>query len=477
MRRLTLFAVLLTAACTQYPYNPPQVKPQNLGEGYRWATTTIPTDDNKLFVILTFSGGGTRAAGLGYEVLQQLNATKLADGTSLLNHVKVISSVSGGTFAAMDYGLRGEAILNAGPDNFESAFLTKPVQSDLIHAVFFNPYNWIRLVSPGFNRIDLATELYQQVLFGNNTFHNLLDVQKSAHRPFIIANATELEMGAQFQWTQDQFDPICSDMTSLPVARAAAASSAFPVAFPPMVLKNYANDPQCKSNYAKPTLWTDTARGDVYTNPQRPRQITELEGYRDPARTYLHLLDGGLADNIGLRGPYHALISGDTFVKPQGDADNQLTGFTLQPLIGFHKIDRLLVIVVNAGASGPVSIDTTSSDPGLKTIIGGISGTPMDNYSFDSIQELTDLFTARHGQPTKYYPVVIAFPLLTDKDKSVRDVVNNIGTSFNALTPEQLKGLKDAADILIHQDPCFVQFVNDVNGLPPPPNRTCTFGR
>ncbi|HSY48342.1 MAG TPA: patatin-like phospholipase family protein [Thermoanaerobaculia bacterium] len=478
MRRLTLCAFLLSAACAQYPYNPPMVAPQNLSEGYRWATTTIPNDDDRLFVILTFSGGGTRAAGLGYEVLQQLGATKLADGTSLLNHVKVISSVSGGTFAAMDYGLRGEAILKPGPDNFESAFLTKPVQTDLIHAVFFNPYNWVRLISPNFNRIDLATEIYQQVLFGNNSFKDLLAAQRSDHRPFIIANATELELGAQFQWTQDQFDPICSDLTSIPVARAAAASSAFPIAFPPMVLKNYAHDTRCKSNYTKPS-WTATARSDIYTNPQRPRQINELEGYLDPARLYLHLLDGGLADNIGLRGPYHALISGDTFVEPTGPAANQLTGFTLQPLIGFHKIERLLVIVVNAGVSGPVSIDAVSKDPSLVTVIGGIAGAPMDNFSFDSIQELTDLFSSRFGQPTKYYPVVISFPLLTDKDKPVRDIVNNIGTSFNALTPEQLKGLKDAADILIHQDPCFTQFVNDVNGVPPPPpqKRKCTFGQ
>jgi NTE family protein len=476
MRRLlTLCALLFFAACAQYPYNPPLVTPQNLAEGYRWATTTIPTDTDPLFVILTFSGGGTRAAGLAYEVLQQLNTTKLADGTSLLKHVKVISSVSGGTFAAMDYGLRGDAILNAGADNFESAFLTKPVQSDLIHAVFLNPYNWVRLASPNFNRIDLATELYQKVLFGNNTFQNLLDVQRSEHRPFIIANSTELEMGAQFQWTQDQFDPICSDLTAIPVARAAAASSAFPVAFPPMVLKNYANDTQCKSNYAKPS-WTTTARGDVYTNPQRPRQITELEGYLDPARQYLHLLDGGLADNIGLRGPYHAMLSTDTFVQPQGPADKQLTGFTLRPLIGFHKIDRLLVIVVNAGASGPVSIDATSKEPSLMTVIGGISGAPMDNVSFDSIQELTDLFASLGGQPTKYYPVVIAFPLIPDSHKNVRDTVNNIGTSFNALAPDQLQALKDAADILIHQDPCFGQFVNDANGVPPPANRKCTFG-
>jgi len=73
--------------------------------------TTIPDDDNRLFVIVTISGGGTRAAGFGYAVLKELQDTKLNDGTTLLKHVKVISSVSGGTFAALDYGLRGDQML------------------------------------------------------------------------------------------------------------------------------------------------------------------------------------------------------------------------------------------------------------------------------------------------------------------------------------------------------------------------------
>lgn len=460
-------ALFLAAACAHYPYNPPlqNAPPQTLSYGYRWATTTVPSDDDRLFVILTFSGGGTRAAGLGYAVLQQLAATQLNDGSKLLDHVKVISSVSGGTFAAIDYGLRGKTMLA----NFEHDFLTQPVQNELIHGAITNIF---RLLSPGFSRIDLATEVYQRVLFKDATYQTLLDAQRRDHLPFIIANSSELEMGSRFEWTQDQFDAICSDMTPMLLARAAAASSDFPIALPPMVLKNYAHDPQCKAPYQMPP-WTATARSDVYTNPSRPRLITELEGYLNPERRYLHLLDGGITDNLGLRGPFHALISTDTFV--QQDAERR-TGFTLRPLIGFHKIDRLMVIVVNAGTSGPVSIDATPNTPGLHTIIGGIAGTPMDNYSFDSIQALTDLFASLSGQPTKYYPVVISFPLLTDKDKPVREVVNNIGTSFNALTPEQLAALKSAADILIHQDPCFGKFVNAVNGVTSASDQKCGYG-
>jgi len=74
---------------------------------------------------------------------------------------------------------------------------------------------------------------------------------------------------------------------------------------------------------------------------------------------------------------------------------------------------------------------------------------------------------ARVNNGVRYYPVVVSFPLL--RDKNLRDVVNNVGTSFNALTNEQLSGLKQAADVLIHQDPCFQQFIRDTNGQATPP--------
>ncbi|HYU24237.1 MAG TPA: hypothetical protein VEO74_03460, partial [Thermoanaerobaculia bacterium] len=187
-----------------------------------------------------------------------------------------------------------------------------------------------------------------------------------------------------------------------------------------------------------------------------------LRSYLDPERRFLHLLDGGIADNIGLRGPFHALISTDTFVPSNG----LLTGFTLLPLIngapGFRKIDRVLVIVVNAGTSGPVKLDKSPAEPKVPALIGGIAGTPMENYSFDSIQSLVDLASGRVGTRVHYYPVLISFALL--RDEALRTVVNNIGTNFNALSNEQLKGLETAADVLLHQDPCFQQFLRDARG-------------
>ena len=52
-------------------------------------------------------------------------------------------------------------------------------------------------------------------------------------------NSTDLAIGARFEFTQDQFDLLQSDLSQFSVARAVAASSAFPVYFGPMILKNY----------------------------------------------------------------------------------------------------------------------------------------------------------------------------------------------------------------------------------------------
>src|SRR5204863_9345854 len=124
-------------------------------------------------------------------------------------------------------------------------------------------------------------------LFGDATYDTLLQRQQAENLPFIIANSTELEIGSRFEWTQDQFDPICSDLSTIPVARAVAASSDFPILLPPTTLKKY--DPtSCK--YQTPT-WVALARNDdAYLNPIRTRYATELEAYFAKERTFLHLL-------------------------------------------------------------------------------------------------------------------------------------------------------------------------------------------
>jgi predicted acylesterase/phospholipase RssA len=289
--------LLLVASCASYtPENPPLAKyaPE---AGYRFERLEQGDNSDELFVIVTFSGGGTRAAALAYGVLEALRDTTIGwqgRRVPLLDEVDVISSISGGSFPAAYYALRGKRIF----DEFPDRFLYRPVQSDLVKLAF-SPANWLKLASPAYGRSDLATKFYHREVFDGGTY---ADVIARNQRPFVILNATDMTTGTQFPFTQDQFDLMCSDLAGVSLARAAASSSAFPGGLTPLTFQNYAGTCQ----YRQPA-WVQLAAED-HASRVNPRRTARAENRlslaaEGPARPYIHLTDGGVADNIGLRGP------------------------------------------------------------------------------------------------------------------------------------------------------------------------------
>ena len=71
-----LVFIAMVAGCAHYPVNEPlkQVDPQ---AGYRGRNLITPANDDQLLLLLSFSGGGTRAAALSYGVLKTLRDTKV----------------------------------------------------------------------------------------------------------------------------------------------------------------------------------------------------------------------------------------------------------------------------------------------------------------------------------------------------------------------------------------------------------------
>jgi NTE family protein len=79
-------------------------------------------------LLVSFSGGGTRASALAYGVLQELRDTQVSVAGKrerLLDEIDVITSVSGGSFTSAYYGLYGDRIF----EDFEERFLRRNVQS------------------------------------------------------------------------------------------------------------------------------------------------------------------------------------------------------------------------------------------------------------------------------------------------------------------------------------------------------------
>jgi NTE family protein len=457
-----LALVLAFIGCAHYPVNA-RLDRYDESTGYRFHNLSSTDNSDSLFIILAFSGGGTRAAAFAYGVLEQLKNTEIVwEGTRkrLLDEVDVISSVSGGSFTAAYYALYGDRLFK----DFDARFLKKDVQGDLQERLY-SPYNWYRLSSPTFDRIDLAAEYYDENLFDNRTFGDLL---RSGKRPFILINATDMTQGAQFDFTQDQFDLLCSDLSDFPLARAVAASSAFPVLLSPVTVNNFAGSCQ----YKEP-LWVANAFSDRDFSSRRYGRATQLRSYLDAAsRPYIHLLDGGIADNIGLRDPLYSVTSTDS-------------PWSVLRLVNMNKVRKIVFIVVNAKTEPDTDLDKKESAPNLDKVLMTVANVPMDNYSFDTIELMkqslqqweTDIKTRQNCEDVlkascpgaalpggdlpqvRLYPVVIGFDAI--EDKAEREFFKNLPTTFK-LSAENVDRLRAAGATLLTASPDYQKLMKDL---------------
>lgn len=359
-----LFFILLLAlqlsACAHYPINQ-QSHSFNKQTGYRFDNLKLgPRNTDDLFVCLTFSGGGTRAAPLAYGILAELNQTPIKVAgvkKSLLDEVDAISSVSGGSFTAAYYGLFREKIFA----DFQTKVLERNIQGALI-AKLLNPLNLIRVASFFLSRSDLAAEYYDRKIFAGATFAQM----QENGRPFVIINATNLGPGLRFDFTQNRFDAMGSCLDTYPVSRAVAASSAFPLLLSPLSLKNYPLPPDYQ-----PPWWYSRPGTPKDFHTRRDAATKDLNFYLNKENTYVHVVDGGLADNIGVR----AML------------EEWESGFILKR-INQGLIKRLVFIVVNAHTEKEDRLSRKAIPPGIITVAKKTGTTAMEYYSLESIDRL-----------------------------------------------------------------------------------------
>ncbi|HWQ94085.1 MAG TPA: patatin-like phospholipase family protein [Gammaproteobacteria bacterium] len=471
-----LAAIVLTA-CAAFLPNPPLVK-YDPDAGYRFERLEQGSNSDELFVIVTFSGGGTRAAALSYGVMEALRDTMIdwkQRRVSLLDEVDVISSISGGSFPAAYYALYGPRIF----DEFPGKFLYRPIQTDLLLQAL-TPASLLKLASSSYGRSDLAAEFYNQEIFGGGSY---ADVIKRGRRPFVILNATDMSKGTQFSFIQDQFDLLCSDLAGVPLARAAAASSAFPGGLTPLTFQNYAGGCQ----YRQPK-WVELAAKDHASrvNPRRTARAEERLSFTadGPARRdYIHLTDGGVADNIGLRGPLAAVTSINH-------------SWSVLQMLNANKVNKLVVIVVNAATDPVTKRDKTPHVPGLIDTLTAAATVPLDNYSFDTLELLgatvnefnkegylidgCKRLAASRGEQcaldipaphrVELYPVQVAFDYIGDAED--RTWFKNLPTSFE-LPRETVDRLRTVARKLLNEDPNFKKLMKELHGCLPYGKQTC----
>ena len=244
-----------------------------------------PQNDGN-FVAIAISGGGSRSAVFSAQVLFELQRY------GILQHVDVISSVSGGSFTAALYALSCDNPPATCPPTVEGPDRTvwrEDVVFPLLERNFilrwfgnwFYPENIARFWFTAYDRSDIMAETLSDNLFDNSfaggegfRFQDL-----NPQRPNLVINATDNSStvagtcfyagntpgGRNFTFTREAFRCLKSNLDDYPIAYAVAASAAFPGVF----------------NYV--TL-------GVYPRPAKDTKETH----------YVHLFDGGPSDNLGL---------------------------------------------------------------------------------------------------------------------------------------------------------------------------------
>lgn len=460
---VVLVSLLALASCVARPVNP-RINQTDPHLGYRFETRQAHREDHENLVILAFSGGGTRAAAFSYGVLESLRRTELVGPGGrkirLLDEIDVITGISGGSFTALAYGLYGDKLF----DDYEQRFLKRNVQGEIFGRTL-NPFNWPALWSRGWGRSEMAARIYDEILFNGATFADL----NRGSGPFINVSATDITNGSRLGFNQGLFDILCSDLGAVPLSRAAAASSAVPVVLSPVTLNNYGGT----CNYAAPE-WTKPffQSSDAPRPAARAiREITALSEYRDGARRpYIHLVDGGVSDNLGMRGVLDALEILETF--------HDLGAPT--PL---DRARRIIIFIVNSLSTPPTDWDKHERPPGTLQVLVKATGVPIDHYSYEAVELLKDTmarwrtmrqlrnsqaFTPGHDPAAdavlnvpdaEIYAIDVSFQQL--KDKNELKYLNKLPTSFH-LPSEAVDRLRAAAGEIILESPEFQRLRNDV---------------
>lgn len=252
-----------------------------------------PKKHKKNLVLLALSGGGSRAAllsGLSMDEMKNIQAN--GSSYDILSEVDLISSVSGGSLAAAYYAISGEPEAKNECDTAVSGReWSKENVIELMSKNYILPWigNWFwpdnifHYWLSTYDRTDIMAQTFADNLFDRKS--NGLDLKFSElnpARPNLIINATkgssnftqeqlnESSFGQAFTFSAEDFGKICSSIDEYDLSRGVMASATFPGVFNFMTLENH-----CLGNQNQ----------------------------------YVHVFDGGNADNLGLTSIKRAIWS------------------------------------------------------------------------------------------------------------------------------------------------------------------------
>jgi NTE family protein len=340
---------LLVLGCA--PWNQPQNQPL---QGENPSLVDAATmGEGELYIGLAFSGGGFRATAFAYGMLQELRAAGVETGSpnGLLDQVRLVSGVSGGSIMAAQFGLNGPA----GLDGFRDRFLVTDGEAYMVTSGM-NPLTIAKGVAGGVNGRDTFGRFLDETLFQGATFGDLR--ARSAVKTWI--NATDMANNVPFLFSPETFDALCSDLSKVRLSEAVAASAAVPLVFTPIVLQAH----QGECDYREPD-WLTAARYNPEATSAMRAYARALESYTDPDEVkFVKLLDGAITDNYGTTG----------LAVERARAQVPYAPLTAEEAV---KLKRMLFLVANAGVDQDYAWTQKVAGPGGVNLAMSIATSAM----------------------------------------------------------------------------------------------------
>ena len=335
--RVSLLALAFLAGCAAWnePLNPPIA-----GTNAPLVDAPVTVGGDELYVGLAFSGGGMRASAFAYGMLEELKAQGAITGTpnGILDHVRLVSGVSGGSVTAAQFGLWGPK----GLEGYRERYLLTNAERYMANSVL-NPLTLVKGLSGGANGRATFARYLDETLYRKATFGDL----RARSRIKTWINATDMANNTPFLFSPETFDALCSDLSKVPISEAVAASAAFPLVFSPIVLQAH----QGKCDYREPD-WLTAARNNPEATSAMKAQARALESYANPDEVkFVKLLDGGITDNFGTTG----------LAVERARAQQPYAPMTPQEAV---RMKRMLFLVANAGVEKDYSWTQKIPGPG-----------------------------------------------------------------------------------------------------------------
>ncbi len=243
---------------------------------------------NREIVALALPGGGSRSAVFSAAVMFELQRK------DLLREVDLISSVSGGAMPAALYARsceeEGECLaLYEGGERLlwtaaQEERIFEMLTTDFLRGALTKmtlPWNLLRYRTTGHDRTDTMAEVFASSLFGageDGEAYGMAFRHLNPRRPNVVMNGMNSTgrnlggglRGQHFLFTLETFEDVLhSDLHDYPLAFAVVGSGAFPGAFHPLTLAAFP-------------------------------ESAHAHGERDVKPKYLHIVDGGLYDRLGV---------------------------------------------------------------------------------------------------------------------------------------------------------------------------------